>query len=131
MKRRDAAKRQEWELRLARFEADHRTVAQFCRDEQVSVAGFYYWRRQCLGVDKIPGDGDRSAARAPHQPANQTPRGATEGPLSASVQFQFANGALVSVPAQCLDALRCLVECVRREDPIRSGGFQQVVVRRS
>jgi hypothetical protein len=34
----------------------------------------------------------------------------------------------VSVPAGCLDAIRCLVECLRRAKECRSNAFQEVVV---
>ena len=40
----NAAKIREWATRFERFQRSAKTVSRFCRDEQVSVQAFYYWR---------------------------------------------------------------------------------------
>jgi hypothetical protein len=40
----NAAKIREWSTRFERFQRSAKTVARFCRDEQVSLQAFYYWR---------------------------------------------------------------------------------------
>lgn len=39
-------KRAEWRRRLERFERSSLTVLEFCDREAVSMASYYYWRRQ-------------------------------------------------------------------------------------
>ena len=40
----------EWSSRLERYRRSGSTLAQFCRDEQVSVASFYYWRNRLASM---------------------------------------------------------------------------------
>jgi hypothetical protein len=40
----NAAKIREWSTRFERFRRSAKTVSRFCRDEQVSIQAFYYWR---------------------------------------------------------------------------------------
>jgi len=40
----------EWPSRLERYRRSGSTLAQFCRDEQVSVASFYYWRNRLASM---------------------------------------------------------------------------------
>ncbi|GIW92916.1 MAG: hypothetical protein KatS3mg110_0957 [Pirellulaceae bacterium] len=40
----------EWTNRLSRFTKSELSVAEFCRQEQVSVATFYYWKRRPHGT---------------------------------------------------------------------------------
>jgi transposase-like protein len=40
------AKAREWQARFDRYRKSRTTVAAFCRRESVSVAMFYYWRRE-------------------------------------------------------------------------------------
>jgi hypothetical protein len=41
-----AAKREAWRQRLARRGASQLSLAEFCRQERVSVKSFYYWKRR-------------------------------------------------------------------------------------
>jgi hypothetical protein len=43
---------QVWADRLDRFDQAEITVAQFCRNEDVSPASYYYWRRKFRGTTK-------------------------------------------------------------------------------
>ena len=40
----------EWSSRLERYRRSGSTLAQFCRDEQVSVPSFYYWRNRITAM---------------------------------------------------------------------------------
>jgi len=40
----NAAKIREWSTRFERFRRSAKTVSRFCKDEQVSIQAFYYWR---------------------------------------------------------------------------------------
>lgn len=42
-----------WGMRLDRFDRAGITVAQFCRQEGVSQAAFYYWRRKLRGQPAV------------------------------------------------------------------------------
>ena len=52
----NGAKREAWRRRLEKFDASGMTVVDFCRREQVSQAGFYYWSKRIQ-------EGDRRATR--------------------------------------------------------------------
>ncbi|MEX0794368.1 MAG: transposase [Pirellulaceae bacterium] len=41
-----------WADRLDRFDQAELTVAEFCRNEDVSQASYYYWRRKIRGTTK-------------------------------------------------------------------------------
>jgi hypothetical protein len=58
------ARRDEWTKRLARYERSARTVAEFCVEEDVSVASFYYWKK------RLP---SRSMAEPAAKPASFQP----------------------------------------------------------
>jgi hypothetical protein len=46
----------------------------------------------------------------------------------ALVRFRWKTGVEALVPADCLDALRCLAECLQQARVERSDAFQEVVV---
>jgi len=48
----NGAKRDAWLRRLAKFDASGLTVVEFCRREQVSQAGFYYWSKRIPEHDR-------------------------------------------------------------------------------
>jgi hypothetical protein len=56
---------------------------------------------------------------------------ATAGGITSAalVRFSWNAGVEVSVPADCLDAIRCLAECLQRTHTGRPDAFQEVVVR--
>ncbi len=45
------------------------------------------------------------------------------------MRFRWKTGMEVRVPAECLAVIRCLAECFATTDNLRSGAFQEVVVR--
>ena len=68
---------QVWADRLERFDQAEITIAQFCQNENVSKASYYYWRRKIRGRRKIHGttrtDHQRFHKSAP-APPRQTAR---------------------------------------------------------
>jgi len=126
--RQDVQKRRAWEVRFGRFRASGLTVARFCEQERVSAHTFYYWAKRVGSASvRTPSSTSGSPPRRGRQSVKDTPTAA--GISSAAlVRFYCDTGMRVSVPAGCLDAIRCLVECLRRARGGRSDAFQEVVV---
>lgn len=142
VRRWNSQRRQEWEERLARFRASGLTVGRFCASENVSVNTYYYWAkrlgvrgggragggRQYLGSDPRP---DMTAERLTPikatRSSNEAKRAAEDAAL---VHFQWESGLRVSIPANCLDAIPCVVESARQATPERANAFQQILVDR-
>jgi transposase-like protein len=116
-------KHQEWQERLARFQQCGLTVARFCQQEQIAPHVFYYWaRRLRSGAAQAPvmkQHRSRSAAEVLPPPAT----------AAAVVRFRLESGVEVSLPAHCLDAIRCLAESLGSRRTAALPAFQQVQVR--
>jgi hypothetical protein len=126
--RQDLQKRRTWEERFEQFRASGLTVVQFCKQQHVSINAFYYWAKR-VGFTAVPtpSPGKKNLSPARHRSA-KAPAAAGSPSGVAAVRFSW-NGVAVSVPANCLDAIRCLAECL---PPLRSGpseAFREVVVR--
>ena len=80
-------KREEWQRRLARQRTSRLSVAEFCRQEGVSVQSFYYWKRQF------------SPASAAVQQAAFVPVHIAPAP-SSSLEIELPNQTVVRVPAE-------------------------------
>jgi hypothetical protein len=126
--RQDLQKRRAWEGRFEQFRASGLTVVQFCKQQHVSINTFYYWAKRVGSVAvPTPPPGKKNVSPARHRSAKD-PAAAGSPSGAAAVRFSW-NGAEVSVPADCLDAIRCLAECLPplRSEP--SDAFREVVVR--
>ncbi len=130
-------KRREWEERLRQFRASGLTVARFCANERVSVNTFYYWSKRLGKVGATArSTAPLSAARQPEAAGvRQGARGAETASTASGglVHFRLAAGVEVSVPAHCLDVIRCLAESVQRSGAAARGSvggeaFHQVVL---
>lgn len=126
--REDAQKRRAWESRFGRYRTSGLTVARFCEQECVSAHTFYYWakrvgsasvRTSSSTLGSVPRRGRRSVKGTP------TMAGMCNAAL---VRFDCGTEMRVSVPADCLDAIRCVAECLRRVKEGRSDAFQEVIV---
>jgi len=91
-------KREAWQRRLARQRTSRLSIAEFCRQEGVSVQSFYYWKRRL---------GPASAAR---QQAAFVPVRIAPVP-SSSLEIELPNQAVVRVPAEI--ARERLVEIIQ------------------
>ena len=127
--RRDVQKRQVWEARLARFRASGLTVARFCEQERVPVHAFYYWSRRIGATPNT--SAARQAGRKPGGLLTVPRQVGTDGTWpDRQVHFVWnATTVEVSVPAECLDAIRCLAECLPDARWTQADAFREVVVR--
>jgi hypothetical protein len=131
--RQDLEKRRSWAERLRRYRASGLTVACFCASERVSVNTFFYWAKRVgsgstapstrprpsrSGGDAVP-LGREGAARA---------QAAVGSAQFAVVRFQINAAVEIAVPADCLDAIRCLANCLQHSRGDRRETFQEVVV---
>jgi hypothetical protein len=104
------------------------TVSRFCEQERVSVHTFYYWAKRVGSTSvRTPAKGPVKASQGGPQFVKHAP---TAGGISntALVRFHWNAAVEVSVPADCLDAIRCLAECLQHARVDRSDAFQEVVV---
>lgn len=142
----DEQKRREWELRFARYRASGLTVAKFCESEAVATHTFYYWSRRIPAAAQArspssEASGQRTgrgrvAARPPRALAERREAGSVAvGPPQTltpeharMVYFELTSGTRISVPADCLDALRCVAHFVEQDLAQSSPAFQQVLV---
>lgn len=119
--RQDSKKRQAWEVRFERFRTSGLAVLRFCEQEGVSPNTFYYWAKR-VGRQPVK----RMGKVAPQMRPIVQQAGVVS---SAAVVRFYWNGALeASVPADCLDAIRCLAERLPSARAGSSDGFRQVVV---
>lgn len=120
----DAERRQVWAARLARYRSSGLSVVRFCEQEGVSTNTFYYWAKR-LAANPASSRGGRAA---PPRRASATPA-TNGGEQRAMVRFRWSAGVEVLVPADCLEAIRCLAECMAKVGDHRGKAFQEVVVK--
>jgi hypothetical protein len=118
-------KRQAWEARFRRYCSSGLSVAKFCEQERVSVNTFYYW------ASRLKSPTTRIAS--PRQPSQSSDRSAAStadsNPPVATVRFRGKTGTEVWVPADCLEAIRCLAKCLMLPGEWHGEMFQEVVVK--
>jgi transposase-like protein len=122
----DAQKRQAWKARFASYRSSGLSVARFCEQEGVSTHTFYYWaKRLRMAATAAPSRVNRA-----FPPRDASATATTDGNRrGAMVRFRWKTGVEVSVPADCLEAIRCLAECLAKAGDHRSEAFQEVVVK--
>lgn len=131
-RRLDVQKRRQWEQRLGRHRASGLTVGRFCADENVSVNTFYYWAKRLGGPSRKPRIAPAAKTSEGRRPpvqqaaAPELPRAAN----AAVVRFRLNAAVEVSVPADCLEVIRCLANCVQHSQLERNAAFHEVVVPR-
>jgi hypothetical protein len=126
----DVQKQRQWEERFGRYRSGGMTVARFCAKERVSPNTFYYWAQR-VGSQRVrPGSGQ----------AGQTPEGMPKRARQAAamdlaaaanagvVRFRLNTAVEVLVPANCLEAIRCLAHCIQCSSVEHADGFQEVIV---
>ena len=126
--RQDVQKRRAWEVRFGRFRASGLTVARFCEQERVSSHAFYYWAKRVRSASRRTSSSTSDiASRRIRQSVQHTPA-AVGNSNAALVRFHWNGAVVVSIPADCLDAIRCLAECLQHARAENSGAFQEIVV---
>jgi hypothetical protein len=101
----NAAKRLAWQERLQRFVSNGRvSVAEFCRQEQVSIASFYAWRKK-LGPGDEAGSargaqGVKAAVVKPARGSGFVPVHVTaSAPPVDALEIRLPNGARLRCPS--------------------------------
>jgi len=109
-----STKIREWSTRLDRYRRSGTTLTQFCRDEQVSVPSFYYWRDRLASLhvqsDTVATGGGTSDAAS----------------VSSSVRFTIHAGAIrIECQAESMHAIDAVLSWASRNQESK---FQQVIV---
>ena len=147
----DGQKREEWRTRLKQYEASGLTIAQFCRNEGMAPHTFYYWnrrlrrkpngvrrsrlarraRKQSRGRDAAAGR-RASAVVAPVEKISTAAEGVpSDEPM---IHFTWDSKLCFSIPANCLDAIRCVLEYTVRDNDKSTdanslaNGFRQLTI---
>ena len=66
-------KRHLWTQRLQRYRLSGQTVVEFCRDEEVSQAAFYYWKKRLRDLESSSSE-ELSASANPTLRSNANPQ---------------------------------------------------------
>ena len=113
---RNASKLHQWATRLDRFRRSGKSLAQFCRDEDVSIPTFYYWRKR---IEASPASHASSTAAAV----------ATDSAIDSGysgVRFTIQAGAVkIECHSNSLQAIDVVLSWAARRE---SSGFQQLIV---
>lgn len=113
----DPGKLREWRQRLARFERGGLSIAQFCRNEGVSAASFYQWRRK-LAPRVAPPRSGRADDVVSRAASGFTP---VRVVASAGVSVRLPGGTQLDVPLVDAEALALVIATVIRADAERGG----------
>ena len=99
----DRKKLAEWQQRLARYERTRLTVAEFCKQERVSVSLLKYWRRQV----------EAAALRRPTSMKPRSPAAVFE-PVEVIprrwIMVRFPGGATLEIPDDRIDLVRLAID---------------------
>ena len=89
----------EWRKRVDRWRRSGLSVAEFCRQEQISQPSFFHWRKRLAGQGVITArrrpqrvDRDRQARRFLQLPAGW--------PAIEGIEIALPGGAIVKLPVQ-------------------------------
>ena len=128
MRRLDGQKLHLWKERFKRFRSSGLTVGEFCSNERVSANTFYYWKKRVDGGPATVRVAQREQAfQRLVEPGR---RASSVAPSNALVQFRF-HAAEISVPANCLDVIRCLTLCAQHVPSESNHAFHEVRPRHS
>ena len=99
----DRKKLAEGQRRLARYERTRLTVAEFCKQERVSVSLLKYWRRQV----------EAAALRRPTSMKPRSPAAVFE-PVEVIprrwIMVRFPGGATLEIPDDRIDLVRLAID---------------------
>ncbi len=110
---RDNSKAQLWAARLDRFRRSGLSISQFCRNEEITIQSFNYWRK------RTKSDSSRSVLPIPSAHFTESNNGLVRFTIEArGVKIECQSDSL-----QAIDSV--LVWATRQQD----SGFQQLIVR--
>ena len=104
-----AAKWQEWEERLARFERSGLPIRQFCEAEGVNPGTFWYWRRNLTG-SATPRPSMRPQSYAAFSPVDVVTQ-----PAPSCVVVRLPRGASIELPGDRPDLLKAALIALTAE----------------
>lgn len=113
----DSTKRELWNERLRRFEGGGLTVAEFCRNEQVSIPSFYQWRKKFrrdfegngAGGDFRGGEQTGGLLGAESKGRKQSTFVAVRLRQFSQVEVELVNGVSLRLPAGDLETLKATI----------------------
>jgi hypothetical protein len=110
---RDHSKAQQWPNRFERFRQSDLTISQFCRNEQIAIPSFNYWRK------RLSPDTPRSAP--------PTMQSHTSVPMEGLIHFNIeARGVKIECRCDSFQAIDSVLAWATRQ---QYSGFQQLIVR--
>ena len=110
-----AAKWQEWEERLARFERVGLPIRQFCEAEGVNPGTFWYWRRNLAG-SATPRPSMRPQSCAAFAPVDVVTQPAVvTQPVPSCVVVRLPRGASIELPGDRPDLLQAALTTLTAE----------------
>ena len=120
----DMELREVWRERFARQAASGASVAEFCREEEVSEASYYGWRKRLareVGA-KRRGRSDARGSTDPRMRREEPEVHFIQLPLStlprpAAVEITLTNGALIRVPCDGGELLERVLRMVFCHEP--------------
>jgi hypothetical protein len=102
-------KSREWRQRFKRFRKSRQSVATFCREEGVSAASFYLWKKRLAQESG-------GVASTVESPAGFRPVRLLS---AAGVGVQLPGGTQLVVPMSDAESLRLVIETLARVDAER------------
>lgn len=124
----DVQKQRQWEERFRRYRSGGLTVERFCAEERVSPHTFYYWARR-VGSQRTKPRSALVGQTLEQMPERARPAAAPDLAANADVvRFRLHKAVEVWVPANCLEVIRCLANCLQGSEAEPAAGFQEVIV---
>ncbi len=135
----DGRKRDEWRARLEQFEVSGLTTAQFCRRENIAPHTFYYWDKRLGHKAKRARNKSKRRAVSSERDALATSVDTISAVENSSlnetlVHFTWNSKLSFSVPTDCLDTIRCVLQYASLANSESEGftsavgGFRQVTI---
>lgn len=116
----DSRKVRQWRRRMARFRKARQSVAEFCRQEEVSAPSFYQWRKRLAQRPRPAAGSNGTSVAAGFRPVRLA--GANGTLVAAAVAVQLPGGTQLHVPTSERRALRLVIDTLARADAQRAGG---------
>lgn len=123
----NASKIREWSTRFERFRRSAKMVSRFCRDEQVSLQAFYYWRDRVQATSR---DNRQSNSRVDQSLAIGKASGIGQQVADAEtdgVRLVIRVGAIsIECHAETTSAIDAVLSWASRN---QDGSFKQLIAR--
>ena len=126
----DIQKQRQWKERFRRYRSGGLTVERFCAEERVSPNTFYYWARRVGSQGVRPGSApaDQTLEGMPERARQSGAMDLAAAANAGVVRFRLNAAVEVWVPANCLEVIRCLAQCIQCPSVECVDGFQEVIV---